>query len=61
MATNKRPTMLRLPDDTYEKTRYLAFVERRSVNMQIEHALETYIEAYEAQHGEIKLPPTPSE
>lgn len=38
MATNKRPTMLRLPEELYEKTRYLAFIERRSINMQIEHA-----------------------
>ncbi len=56
MATNKRPTMLRLPEEMYEKVRYLAFVERRSMNMQIEHALEAYISAYEKQHGEIILP-----
>lgn len=56
MATDKRPTMLRLPDELYEKVRYLAFVERRSINMQIEHALSCYIENYESEHGEIVLP-----
>lgn len=56
MATDKRPTMLRLPETTYEKVRYLAYAERRSVNMQIEHALETYITAYEAEHGPIPIP-----
>lgn len=61
MATNKRPTMLRLPDELYEKVRYLAFVERRSVNMQIEHALMAYVSAYESQHGPIKVPPAPCE
>lgn len=55
MATNKRPTMLRLPEDLYEKVRYLAYVERRSVNMQIEHALEKYISEYEAKNGPIPV------
>lgn len=56
MATEKRPTMLRLPEELYEKVRYLAFVERRSVNMQIEHALSKYIEDYETRHGPIQIP-----
>lgn len=56
MATDKRPTMLRLPDKTYEKIRYLAYAERRSVNMQIEHALEVYIANYEQQNGTIQIP-----
>ena len=56
MATAKRPTMLRLPEETYEKVRYLAYVERRSINMQIEHALEKYIAAYESANGEIVIP-----
>ena len=53
--------MLRLPEEIYEKVRYLAFVERRSVNMQIEHALSQYIADYEAQHGPIQLPKTSEE
>lgn len=56
MATEKRPTMLRLPEEIYEKVRYLAFVERRSINMQIEHALSEYIANYEKKHGPIQLP-----
>lgn len=56
MATEKRPTMLRLPEEIYEKIRYLAFVERRSINMQIEHALSRYISDYEKQYGPIQLP-----
>ncbi len=55
MATDKRPTMLRLPETTYEKVRYLAFKERRSINMQIEHALETYIAEYEKANGPIQV------
>ncbi|MCI9556308.1 Arc family DNA-binding protein [Oscillospiraceae bacterium 50-16] len=60
MATEKRPTMLRLPEELYEKVRYLAFLERRSVNMQIEHALSTYICDYESRHGPIQLPTAPN-
>jgi len=55
MATDKRPTMLRLPEYTYEKVRYLAYKERRSINLQIEHALNVYIEKYEADHGPIPI------
>ena len=48
--------MLCLPEEIYEKVRYLAFVERRAVNMQIEHALSEYIAEYESRHGPIQLP-----
>ena len=61
MATEKRPTMLRLPEEIYEKTRYLAFVERRSVNMQIEHALSIYIAEYESRNGPIQFPKSSGE
>lgn len=56
MATDKRPTMLRLPESLYEKTRYLAYLEHRSMNMQIEHALEEYIKRFEERHGPIVVP-----
>jgi len=56
MATDKRQFTLRIQDDTYEKIRYLAYVERRSVAMEIETAILAYIEEYEALHGEITLP-----
>lgn len=56
MASGKRSTTLRLPEEIYEKIRYLAFIERRSVNMQIEYILSEYISGYERQYGVIKLP-----
>ena len=61
MATDKRPTMLRLPEDLYEKLRLLAFLERRSVNRQIEHVLEEYIADFENKHGPLEVPATPSQ
>ena len=56
MATDKKPTMLRLPQDIFDKIRELARIERRSMNMEIEHALQVYISAYEKEHGPIQLP-----
>lgn len=60
MATDKRPTMLRLNDTMYEKIRYIAYYEHRSINAQIEQALEIYIKNFENQNGSIQLP-NPSE
>lgn len=63
MATDKRQFTLRVQDETYEKIRYLAYVERRSIAMEIEHAMLDYIARYEAQHGAIAIsqPEAPSE
>ena len=61
MATDKRQFTLRVQDQTYEKIRYLAYVERRSIAMEIEHAMLDYIARYEADHGEITLPDEASE
>lgn len=59
MATEKRPTMLRLPEEIYEKVRYLAFVERRSVNIADRTCSNPiYIADYENRHGPIQLPET---
>lgn len=56
MATDKRQFTLRIQDSTYEKMRVLAFVERRSIAMEIETAMLAYIAAYEQQYGPIQLP-----
>ena len=55
MATDKRQFTLRIQDETYEKMRYLAYVERRSIAMEIETAMLSYISAYEKKHGSIHL------
>lgn len=56
MATDKRQFTLRMSDDTYEKVRYMAFMERRSIAMEIEHIILKYAEQYEQKHGPIQLP-----
>lgn len=53
MATDKRPTMLRLTEETYRKIHTLAEQEHRSMNMQIEYILDSYIKDYESTHGSL--------
>lgn len=61
MATDKRQFTLRIQDDTYEKMRFLAYAERRSIAMEIETAMLAYISDYERKHGAIQLPKSPEE
>ena len=53
--TDKKPTMLRLPDEVLQKVKYLASVEHRSMNMQIEHMLKVYVSNYEKENGVISV------
>lgn len=53
MATDKRQFTLRMQNETYERVRYLAFIERRSIAMEIEHIINEYADAYEDEHGAI--------
>lgn len=53
--TDKKPTMLRLPEETVQKIKFLANVEHRSMNMEIEHILNIYIASYEKENGIISV------
>lgn len=55
MATDKRQFTLRMQEETYEKVRYMAFMERRSIAMEIESIILKYIEEFENKHGPISL------
>ena len=57
MATDKRQFTMRMEDETFEKLRFLAFVDRRSIAMEIEFIVMEYIDAYESKNGEIMTPP----
>lgn len=61
MATNKIPTMLRLPEDLHEKIKKLSNIEHRSLNMEIEYALLKYIAEYETKYGSISLSDIPED
>lgn len=47
---------LRLEPEIMKKIRVLAAKDRRSINMQLCIAVESYLESYEKTHGEISLP-----
>ena len=51
MTTYKRQFTLRMQDETYEKIKHIASKERRSIAMQIEYAIEQFIESYEKERG----------
>ena len=47
MPTAKRVFTLRLSEENYEKIKYIAEKNKRSINMQIEYLVERCIEEYE--------------
>jgi hypothetical protein len=55
MSTNKRQFTMRMQDETYEKVRYIAFIERRSIAMEIEHIILRFVKEFEENHGEIAV------
>lgn len=55
MATNKRQFTLRLSEENFEKIKYIASVNKRSIAMQIEYLIEQYIKQWEKEHGEIDI------
>ena len=56
MATNKIQTGLRLTEDIYEKAKFLAAKDQRSLNNFIEYVVQCYIDNYESNNGSISLP-----
>ena len=56
MGIQETPYSLRLDRTSMQKIRVLAAKERRSVNMQLCIAVESYLEEYERLQGEIALP-----
>lgn len=56
MSVQSNPYPLRLEQEYMDKIRVLAKEGRRSINMQLCIAVESYLEQYEKEHGEIRLP-----
>lgn len=56
MGIQEAPYSLRLEHEVMQKIRVLAAKERRSINMQLCIAVESYLAQYEKEHGEIRLP-----
>lgn len=55
MTTYKRQFTLRVQEETYERIKLIAANERRSIAMQIEYAIESFIESYEKEKGKIEI------
>lgn len=55
MSVQSNPYPLRLEQEYMDKIRVLAKEGRRSINMQLCIAVESYLEQYEKEHGEIPL------
>ena len=55
MATSKIQTGLRLEELALKKITYIAKKQRRSLNAEIELAVDKSIADYEALHGDIHL------
>ncbi|WP_217561041.1 Arc family DNA-binding protein [Paenibacillus sp. GbtcB18] len=55
MATNKRVFTLRLEEENFEKIKYIAERNKRSIAMQIEYLIEQYVEEFEKKNGEIRV------
>ena len=56
MATTRVQTGLRLEEQTLAKITAIAKMEKRSLNAQIEIAVERLILAYEVEHGAVQVP-----
>ncbi len=54
--TGKIATQMRYDEILYEKTKFIASEEFRTINAQIEYFIKKGVEAYEAEHGTILLP-----
>lgn len=55
MATDKRAFTMRMQPENFEKIKYIADINKRSIAMQIEFLIENCIADYEEQNGKIKL------
>lgn len=54
MATDKRVFTLRLNEHNFEKIKFIAEKNKRSIAMQIEYLIEQHIESFEKEHGVIE-------
>ena len=55
MATNKRPVLIRVQPVNYDKLKFIADKNGRSVSNQLEFLMKIFIENYETQNGQIPL------
>lgn len=54
MATDKRAFTMRMNPENFEKIKFIAADNKRSIAMQIEYLIEECIQSYELQNGPIQ-------
>lgn len=55
MATDKRQFTLRMQEENFEKIKFIADTQKRSIAMQIEYLVEECIREYEQLNGAIPV------
>lgn len=55
MATDKRPFTMRMQAENFEKIKYIAEANKRSIAMQIEYLIEQCAADFEHRHGTIPI------
>lgn len=58
MATDKRAFTMRMQEENFQKIKYVAEHNKRSIAMQIEFLIESCISDFEKQNGHIPLQPS---
>ena len=61
MATDKRAFTMRMQEENFEKIKYIAAYNKRSIAMQLEFLIENCAADFEKEHGPIPLPSAPDE
>ena len=57
VATDRIQTGIRFPEVLLRKITYIARKNHRSLNAQLEHLTQQYVDQYEDTYGHIDLPP----
>ena len=61
MATDKRAFTMRMQAENFEKIKYIAESNKRSIAMQIEYLIEQCALEFEKEHGAIPVQTPPTE
>ena len=61
MATDKRAFTMRMQAENFEKIKYIAESNKRSIAMQIEYLIEQCALEFEKKHGAIPVQTPPTE
>lgn len=61
LMIDRRISQIRIVSSVWDKVKFLAELDRRTINSEIEFILAQYVEAYEAENGPIEIQSDDSE